>query len=352
MRCACHCWATTPSAAIRAANPTSSDVHAASIAAAAATRDQFGASPVVADVGDHAFDHAQIDRLDQVVVEAGLLRAQLVARLAVAGDRHQPDPRQPRLVPDAAGQLVAVHQRQPDVEQRDVGGERLQLCQRLRPVVGDLDRVAEIDRAPPRATPPRPRCRRRPARAGPRAPAACPGSTDDRRGRIAPSPVTSSSPASVTTNSLPLPGPLLCASTVPSCSVTSDLTMLSPRPRPPSDRSRPWRPCTNRSNTTGSISRRMPMPVSLTATRSISALALGGDGDRAAGRRVLGGVGQQVREHLREPRLVAVEDQARLRRRPSGGASAAPAAGSPARSPARSSRPGRRSTGRARSCRA
>ena len=124
-------------------------------------------------------------------------------------------------------------------------------------------------RAPPRATPPRPRCRRRPARAGPRAPPV-PWLDDDGRGRVAPSPVTSSSPAAARRTRCPCPDRRCAPRRCRGAASPATSTMLSPRPRPPSDRSRPWRPCTNRSNTTGSISRRMPMPVSLTATRSIS----------------------------------------------------------------------------------
>ena len=246
----------------------------------------------------------QVDGLDQVDVEAGLLGAHLVAVLAVAGDRHQPDPRQPglgrirrpaRSRPSAAGRCRAARCRA-----RTSPASPAPAARRTRPRPHAPGRPA-----PPRARSPRPRCRRRPACAAP--PRAPPSSTCDRDRDCVRHAVAAG--GQVTTNSLPLPEPLLNASTRPSCSATSDLTMLRPSPSPPSERSSPCRPCTNRSNTTGSISLRMPMPVSLTATRIIIAHAFGADGDRPARRRVLGGVRQQVPEHLRESRLVAVDDQ-------------------------------------------
>src|SRR5215467_4437202 len=68
-------------------------------------------------------------------------------------------------------------------------------------------------------------------------------------------------------NSLPMPGPSLRASTLPPCISTNRLTMDSPMPSPlcvfSSDRPT-W---VNISNTLGSMSGGMPMPVSLTLAR-------------------------------------------------------------------------------------
>ena len=57
----------------------------------------------------------------------------------------------------------------------------------------------------------------------------------------------------------------------------------------------------------GSDSAGMPIPVSRTDTADLAALPLGGQPDPAARLGVLGAVGEQVAEHLGQPRQVGVE---------------------------------------------
>ena len=69
-----------------------------------------------------------------------------------------------------------------------------------------------------------------------------------------------STAGSRTTNSLPLPGPSLCAATVPPCISTRLLTSVRPMPSPPSERAIERSPWANRSNSLGSSSGGMPTP--------------------------------------------------------------------------------------------
>ena len=79
-------------------------------------------------------------------------------------------------------------------------------------------------------------------------------------------------------------------------------------PSPPCDRSSDPSTCENMSKTRGNWSAGMPMPVSLTDTTHVAPLPLDGQPDVAAPVGVLGGVVQQVREHLRQPGQVGVHD--------------------------------------------
>ncbi len=111
-------------------------------------------------------------------------------------------------------------------------------------------------------------------------------------------------------NSLPLPGPSLRADTVPPWRSTRLRTIVRPMPRPPCERSSACRSWTNRSKMRGSTSGEMPMPVSRTEQHDLVVHSLRAHRDHAIGRRVLGGVGQQVGDHLAQARRVAVDAQA------------------------------------------
>src|SRR5262245_11954450 len=65
----------------------------------------------------------RVDGLHEVRVEAGLLGARAVLRLAVAGERDELDPAS-EAVPEPARHLVAVDVGQPDVDEHDVGRAR------------------------------------------------------------------------------------------------------------------------------------------------------------------------------------------------------------------------------------
>jgi hypothetical protein len=67
-----------------------------------------------------------------------------------------------------------------------------------------------------------------------------------------------------TMNSLPVPSPSLRAATVPPWSSTRRLTSVRPTPSPPWAMSSVRSDCTNRPNTCGSISGRIPRPLSFT----------------------------------------------------------------------------------------
>ena len=210
-----------------------------------------------AHLGDDPPQHGAVDRLDQVVVEAGGGRAVQVLLLSVA---RSPPP-------------------------------------------------ARRVRAPPRAAAPRPRsrpcpaarCRAAPARAASAAAAAsAPGpswasvtrwplssstcfiacaastlssTTSTRSGatgrrsltgarrRAPPAPSSRAPSGSRTTNSLPRPGPSLNACTDPPCILTSVRTIVRPMPSPPWARSNDRVSCTNRSKARASSSGDHPRAV-------------------------------------------------------------------------------------------
>ncbi len=113
-----------------------------------------------------------------------------------------------------------------------------------------------------------------------------------------------------TTNSLPRPSPGLEAVTVPPCSATRLRTMARPSPKPPCERSSDCRFCTNRSNTRSSSSGLHPDALVLDADPHASVAQFRGEHDPGLGVAVLGGVRQQVGQHLREARRIGVDHQA------------------------------------------
>src|SRR5690606_40010276 len=72
----------------------------------------------------------EVDRLDQMPVEARFLRALPVRALTISGDRDELDPVRPGIASEPLGDLVAVEAGQPDVQEYDLGAERLRLLQR------------------------------------------------------------------------------------------------------------------------------------------------------------------------------------------------------------------------------
>ena len=72
------------------------------------------------------------------------------------------------------------------------------------------------------------------------------------------------------TNSLPLSVPSLLAVTLPPCISVSLRTMVSPMPRPPSERAIERSPCEKSLNMSGSFSGGMPMPLSRTLMTTLS----------------------------------------------------------------------------------
>ncbi len=81
-------------------------------------------------------------RLDQMGVEPGRSGALAVLILAVAGQCHDEHPATPRFLPQLPGDLIAIHARQANVQERDIGPKRLSHLERRRPVMGYLDLVS------------------------------------------------------------------------------------------------------------------------------------------------------------------------------------------------------------------
>ena len=111
-------------------------------------------------------------------------------------------------------------------------------------------------------------------------------------------------------NVLPWPTPSLRTAIVPPCRSTSVRATARPSPRPPCLRSSPRSPCTNRSKICGSSVRCDADPVVATLDDHGVVLGAGAQRDVATRLGVLRGVGDQVREDLGEPLLVAVDDEA------------------------------------------
>jgi hypothetical protein len=84
-----------------------------------------------------------VDRLDQVFGEARGPTARPVGRLSVAGQRDQRRRLRAQLRAQAGRQLVPVHDRQADVDDRQIGDERRGELQRLRAVEGRPHLVTE-----------------------------------------------------------------------------------------------------------------------------------------------------------------------------------------------------------------
>ena len=177
----------------------------------------------------------EVDGLDEVGVEAGLLGAAAVLVLAVAGHGHEHDPSEvlvlrgsggpPRSRPCRAGRCRAGRRRVDGVGPARGRPGRRRPSRRPGPgpeedaqARGVAAVVVDDQDAPARELAPG---RRRPA-------ARRPG------GR----PAASRETGRRTVNSLPWPGPSLWAVTRPSCISTSERTRVSPIPRPPRDRDR------------------------------------------------------------------------------------------------------------------
>ena len=217
--------------------------------------------------------------------------------------------RAPRLLAQAAADLVAVEQRQADVQQHHVGQERFR-----QPRSGGLAVVRHAHSWPCSASSPtcfrrRPGCRRPPGSSAARqAPAA------SRRTELAAAAVRGRSSGSVTTNTLPWPTPALRR--LDPAAVQLD-QVLDQRQADAEAAARAGQRAfdlgEHRRTPCASSSAGMPMPSSLTVTLTSAPSTLGRELDAAAAIGVLGGVGEQVDEHLRQPR--------RDRRRATSGAS-------------------------------
>ena len=211
------------------------------------------------------------------------------------------------VLPAAAGDLVAVHAGQADVEQDEVGAASADQLEGGRAVVGHLDVlperaeedaqavgvaavVVDDEDAAPRELGDRV-VGRRPRRSRPSAVGRPASAETGRR----------------TVNSLPRPGPPLWAVTRPWCISTSERTSVSPIPSPPRDRDRVWSAWVNMSKMWGRSSGAMPVPLSRTRIATSRPSLLGGQRDLAPLVGVLRGVVQQVGEHLRHPRRVDLQ---------------------------------------------
>ena len=119
--------------------------------------------------------------------------------------------------------------------------------------------------------------------------------------------LTSSWTGSRTVNSLPWPSPALRAQISPPCISTRLFVSDRPMPSPPWARSSAVLDCPNISKMCGICAGAMPMPVSWTMTTTAAPSRRTLTVMPTAGRRVLGGVDQQVGEDLGEARQVALE---------------------------------------------
>ena len=84
----------------------------------------------------------KIGRLAEVIREAGRLRARDVRGLRVTAQRDQRDGLEPRLRTHAGREREPIDVRQPEIEDRELGREGIELCETLRAVVHDDDLVA------------------------------------------------------------------------------------------------------------------------------------------------------------------------------------------------------------------
>lgn len=86
---------------------------------------------VVLEAGHQAGESLGFNRLDQVSVEAGLQGALAIFRPPVAGDGDETPSRGARHCAEPARELVAIHVREPDVDEHDVwleAADRLGRC--------------------------------------------------------------------------------------------------------------------------------------------------------------------------------------------------------------------------------
>jgi hypothetical protein len=84
------------------------------------------------------------DGLGEIGVEACRLGLAPILDLAVAGQRHQVRDARLRRLAGQPGQRVAVHTREPDVDQRDLGPEGTELLEGGRRVLGRFDLVTGV----------------------------------------------------------------------------------------------------------------------------------------------------------------------------------------------------------------
>ena len=78
-------------------------------------------------------------RRKSVFVKTGCLHGFAIRRATVAGQRHQANPRVPRVLADPLGHLVAIDTGQPDVDQGNIETVLLQNLQALAAILGRLD---------------------------------------------------------------------------------------------------------------------------------------------------------------------------------------------------------------------
>lgn len=89
---------------------------------------------------EKALQRLERRRLDQMFVAPGLKGLAAIVFLAVAGQRHQEDVIECGIVPKGAGDGIAVHSRQSDIQKNDFGTGLSGLLQSLVPIMrqGDL----------------------------------------------------------------------------------------------------------------------------------------------------------------------------------------------------------------------
>ena len=85
---------------------------------------------------DQASQFFQVNRLDQVAIESGLRGPLPVGHLAISGHGEQSNRVQLGKLTQPPRQLVAVHQRQPNIDQRHIGSEGFGQLQSGNAVVG------------------------------------------------------------------------------------------------------------------------------------------------------------------------------------------------------------------------
>ncbi len=234
-------------------------------------------------------------------VEAGVGRALAVGGGAVAGERDEPYAAAQAFA-HRARELVAVHAGQADVDHRHVGRaghRRIEARRGRRAPRSRGDRRPAGCAAGSRA---HRRCPRRSARA--------PGARDAAREaaapRAAPRVRAPGSPAASRVKRAPRPercsAAMFSALTLPPCSSTSRFTSERPMPRPPP--SGTVTSLAKRSKTCGSSSGRMPGPRVLHAEQRLARFLAQPHADLAAGRGELGGIADEVGEHLIDARRI------------------------------------------------
>ena len=207
----------------------------------------------------------RVDGLGQVVVEAGGERLAAVGVLAPAGDRDQRGRRgRPRARGSRAATSLPLRCGMPMSSRQTCGRTRVVGEQRVGAVVGQRDLVAfELAAARPGSRRRR-GCRRRPGCGAPARRAA------RRRRRGAAARSGASPRGRRTVNTLPWPAPVAVHADRAAVQLDQALASAPGRCRGRSARSPVPRSCVNMSNTAGSDSGAMPMPLSLTSITTSS----------------------------------------------------------------------------------